>query len=72
MRRYAGSLTAEVRTKLRLFSDSARDKILYGWKAKYCESKSMWDKAIHYYEAAGDYLSLIRIRCFQGKFAEVS
>lgn len=36
------------------------------WWARYCESSGDYEKALHGYQAAGDYLSLVRTYCAQG------
>lgn len=63
-------LSAGALSDLEGYIDNAHDKALYVWRAKLCESKAQWDLALKYYELANDYLSLIRIRCFQGSFDE--
>jgi intraflagellar transport protein 140 len=63
-------LSANSLSDLEAYIDSARDKSLYMWRAKLCESKAQWDLAFKYYDLANDYLSLIRIRCFQNNFEE--
>jgi intraflagellar transport protein 140 len=63
-------LSANSLGDLEAYIDAARDKSLYMWRAKLCESKAQWDLAFKYYDLACDYLSLIRIRCFQSNFEE--
>lgn len=63
-------LSADSLTDLEAYIDTTRDKSLYIWRAKLCESKGQWDLAFKYYDLANDYLSLIRIRCFQNNFEE--
>jgi len=41
------------------------DVALLKWWAAYLESTERFDKARKYYGKAGDYLSLVRIACFQ-------
>jgi intraflagellar transport protein 140 len=43
----------------------SNDTALLKWWAAYLESKERYDKAKKYYSRAGDYLSLVRILCFQ-------
>ena len=63
-------LSANSLGDLEAYIDAARDKPLYMWRAKLCESKAQWDQAFKYYDLASDFLSLIRIRCFQNNFEE--
>eukprot|EP00960_Hanusia_phi_P037600 753028-Hanusia_phi.AAC.2 len=46
----------------------ANDKYLFGWMAKYFESKQKLDVALNYYKLAEDFMSIVRIRCFQRNF----
>ncbi|EKX53449.1 hypothetical protein GUITHDRAFT_84428 [Guillardia theta CCMP2712] len=46
----------------------ANDKVLFGWMAKYFESKQKLDVALNYYKQAEDFMSIVRIRCFQRNF----
>ena len=39
---------------------------MHKWWAEYVESVGDWDTAVQFYEAAKDYLSLVRILCFNG------
>ncbi len=48
-----------------------QDKHLYKWWAQYLESLNELTAASQYYQLAGDYLSLVRIACFQGQYDEV-
>lgn len=50
----------------------SNDVTLLKWWAAYMESKERYDKARKYYSKAGDYLSLVRILCFQGEFKRAS
>ena len=43
----------------------SNDMALLKWWAAYLESKERYDKARKYYARAGDFLSLVRILCFQ-------
>ena len=38
------------------------------WWARYCESSGEFEKALHGYQAAGDFLSLVRTYCAQGDY----
>ncbi|PRP89671.1 intraflagellar transport protein [Planoprotostelium fungivorum] len=55
---------------LETYIDSMKDNSLLEWWARYAESKGLFDKAIQYYQRAQDYLSLVRIYCFQGRLEE--
>ncbi|KAM5328101.1 intraflagellar transport protein 140 homolog isoform 1-T2 [Glossophaga mutica] len=60
---------------LELYINKMKDKTLWRWWAQYLESQSEMDAALHYYELAQDYFSLVRIHCFQGniqKAAEIA
>lgn len=50
-------------------SDDAK---LLKWWAAYLESNGKYDKARKYYKKSGDYLSLVRIACFQGDITRAS
>mmetsp|Transcript_11980 Transcript_11980/g.12338 ORF Transcript_11980/g.12338 Transcript_11980/m.12338 type:complete len:1226 (+) Transcript_11980:50-3727(+) len=50
------------------YVQQSNDLTLLKWWAAYMESKERYDKARKYYSKAGDYLSLVRILCFQGEF----
>ncbi|XP_058471685.1 intraflagellar transport protein 140 homolog [Solea solea] len=43
-----------------------KDKDIYKWWAQYLESQSDMDSALHYYECAQDYVSLVRLYCCMG------
>uniref|UniRef100_H0WI76 Intraflagellar transport protein 140 homolog n=1 Tax=Otolemur garnettii TaxID=30611 RepID=H0WI76_OTOGA len=60
---------------LELYINKMKDKTLWRWWAQYLESQAEMDTALHYYELAQDYFSLVRIYCFQGniqKAAEIA
>ncbi|XP_037013024.2 intraflagellar transport protein 140 homolog [Artibeus jamaicensis] len=60
---------------LELYINKMKDKTLWRWWAQYLESQAEMDAALHYYELAQDYFSLVRIHCFQGniqKAAEIA
>ncbi|XP_042778898.1 intraflagellar transport protein 140 homolog isoform X1 [Panthera leo] len=60
---------------LELYVNKMKDKTLWRWWAQYLESQAEMDAALHYYELAQDYFSLVRIHCFQGniqKAAEIA
>ncbi|XP_025272825.3 intraflagellar transport protein 140 homolog [Canis lupus familiaris] len=60
---------------LELYINKMKDKTLWRWWAQYLESQAEMDAALHYYELAQDYFSLVRIYCFQGniqKAAEIA
>lgn len=46
-------------------------RTLWRWWAQYLESQAEMDTALHYYELAQDYFSLVRIHCFQGNIQKV-
>jgi len=50
----------------------SNDSALLKWWAAYLESKERYDKARKYYLKSGDYLSLVRILCFQGDFQKAA
>ncbi|XP_073915300.1 intraflagellar transport protein 140 homolog isoform X2 [Castor canadensis] len=51
---------------LELYINKMKDMTLWRWWAQYLESQSEMNAALHYYELARDYFSLVRIYCFQG------
>ncbi|XP_066239057.1 intraflagellar transport protein 140 homolog isoform X1 [Saccopteryx leptura] len=60
---------------LELYIIRMNDKTLWRWWAQYLESQAEMEAALHYYELAQDYLSLVRIHCYQGniqKAAEIA
>lgn len=46
-------------------------RTLWRWWAQYLESQAKMDAALHYYELAQDYFSLVRVHCFQGNIQRV-
>ncbi|XP_004873803.1 intraflagellar transport protein 140 homolog isoform X2 [Heterocephalus glaber] len=68
-------MLAEDLKSLELYINKMKDKTLWRWWAQYLESQAEMDAALHYYELAQDYFSLVRIHCFQGnipKAAEIA
>ncbi|XP_010618814.1 intraflagellar transport protein 140 homolog isoform X3 [Fukomys damarensis] len=59
-------MLAEDLQSLELYINKMKDKTLWRWWAQYLESQAEMDAALHYYELAQDYFSLVRIHCFQG------
>eukprot|EP00276_Gloeochaete_wittrockiana_P002244 CAMPEP_0184673476 /NCGR_PEP_ID=MMETSP0308-20130426/86689_1 /TAXON_ID=38269 /ORGANISM="Gloeochaete witrockiana, Strain SAG 46.84" /LENGTH=1407 /DNA_ID=CAMNT_0027120965 /DNA_START=36 /DNA_END=4259 /DNA_ORIENTATION=- len=51
---------------------SSEDKELFKWWAQFCESNSNFDKALHYYGVAQDFLSLVRVHCFRKEFTRAA
>ena len=47
------------------YVNQSDDHALLKWWAAYLESKERYDKAKRYYAKSGDFLSLVRILCFQ-------
>jgi intraflagellar transport protein 140 len=47
-------------------------KALLEWWARYAESKRAFDKALEFYKKAEDWLSLVRLHCFQGNIQEAT
>lgn len=45
---------------------------IYKWWAQYLESQSDMDSALHFYERAQDYLSLVRVHCYMGNIHKVT
>lgn len=45
---------------------------IYKWWAQYLESQSDMDSALHFYECAQDYLSLVRVYCYMGNIHRVT
>jgi hypothetical protein len=45
-----------------------KDKDLTKWWARYCESNGETEKALDCYQAAEDYLSLVRVHCLREEF----
>eukprot|EP00192_Tetraselmis_astigmatica_P000931 CAMPEP_0117694304 /NCGR_PEP_ID=MMETSP0804-20121206/27375_1 /TAXON_ID=1074897 /ORGANISM="Tetraselmis astigmatica, Strain CCMP880" /LENGTH=1395 /DNA_ID=CAMNT_0005507981 /DNA_START=130 /DNA_END=4318 /DNA_ORIENTATION=+ len=52
--------------ELEQYIQSADDSSLTKWWARYHESLGEYDNARKFYEAAGDYLAVVRLLCFQG------
>lgn len=50
------------------YVNSSKDTQLFKWWAAYLESQERYDYARKYYARAEDYLSLVRLACFQGDF----
>ncbi|KAB0351510.1 hypothetical protein FD754_016367 [Muntiacus muntjak] len=59
-------MLAEDLQALKLYVSKMKDKTLWRWWAQYLESQAKMDTALHYYELAQDYFSLVRVHCFQG------
>ena len=53
---------------LEQYVSEANDPKLTKWWARYCESVGEYEKALLGYQAANDYLSLVRVYCAQGDF----
>lgn len=54
------------------YVNSSKDTQLFKWWAAYLESQERYDYARKYYARAEDYLSLVRLACFQGDFQTAS
>ncbi|XP_028845088.1 intraflagellar transport protein 140 homolog isoform X3 [Denticeps clupeoides] len=54
------------------YVDKMKDRNLYKWWAQYLESQSDMESALHYYENAQDYLSLVRVHCYLGNIQKAS
>ncbi|XP_042554090.1 intraflagellar transport protein 140 homolog isoform X1 [Dipodomys spectabilis] len=68
-------MLAEDLQSLELYINKMKDRTLWRWWAQYLESQAEMNSALHYYELAQDYFSLVRIHCFQGniqKAAEIA
>jgi intraflagellar transport protein 140 len=52
--------------QLEEYVNSSKDVLLFKWWAAYLESQERYDQARKYYARAEDYLSLVRLACFQG------
>ncbi|XP_057603578.1 intraflagellar transport protein 140 homolog isoform X4 [Hippopotamus amphibius kiboko] len=59
-------MLAEDLQALEQYINKMKDKTLWRWWAQYLESQAEMDAALHYYELAHDYFSLVRVHCFQG------
>ncbi|OAF69068.1 hypothetical protein A3Q56_03178 [Intoshia linei] len=49
---------------------SSNNKKLFKWWALYCESRGDLKSALEYYEKAEDYVSIVKIHCFNGDIEE--
>jgi hypothetical protein len=47
-------------------------RVLYRWLARYLESVGDMEGAKNYYKYADDYLSVVRILCYDGRIDEVN
>uniref|UniRef100_A0A8C5KRC3 Intraflagellar transport 140 n=1 Tax=Jaculus jaculus TaxID=51337 RepID=A0A8C5KRC3_JACJA len=68
-------MLSEDPVSLEPYVNRMKDKTLWRWWAQYLESQAEMDTALHYYELAQDYLSVVRVHCFQGnmqKAAEIA
>ncbi|KAM9716097.1 intraflagellar transport protein 140 homolog isoform 2-T2 [Menidia menidia] len=57
---------------LEFYVHKTKDKNIYKWWAQYLESQSDMDSALHFYDLAQDYLSLVRVHCYMGNIQEAS
>ncbi|CAL8282296.1 unnamed protein product [Merluccius merluccius] len=57
---------------LEIYVNKMKDKNIYKWWAQYLESQADMDAALHYYENAQDYLSLVRVHCYLGNIQKAS
>ncbi|XP_075890571.1 intraflagellar transport protein 140 homolog [Nelusetta ayraudi] len=57
---------------LEIYVNKMKDKNIYKWWAQYLESQSDMDSALHFYERAQDYLSLVRVHCYMGNIDKAS
>ncbi|XP_077305302.1 intraflagellar transport protein 140 homolog [Lithobates pipiens] len=57
---------------LESYINKKKDKNLWKWWAQYLESQADLHSALTYYEMAQDYLSLVRVHCFQGKIQKAA
>ncbi|XP_008318089.2 intraflagellar transport protein 140 homolog [Cynoglossus semilaevis] len=51
---------------LEVYVNKKKDKDIFKWWAQYLETQSEMDSALHFYDCAQDYLSLVRLHCFMG------
>lgn len=58
--------------ELETYIQKSTDPVLLKWWAAYLESKEMYDRAKKYYSKACDFLSLVRISCFQGDMSSAA
>ncbi|XP_018537335.1 intraflagellar transport protein 140 homolog [Lates calcarifer] len=59
-------------SNLEIYVNNMKDKSIYKWWAQYLESQSDMNSALHYYECAQDYLSLVRVHCYMGNIQKAS
>ncbi|XP_028263814.1 intraflagellar transport protein 140 homolog [Parambassis ranga] len=59
-------------SSLEIYVNKMKDKSIYKWWAQYLESQSDMDSALHFYECAQDYLSLVRVHCYMGNIQKAS
>ncbi|KAK2820255.1 hypothetical protein Q5P01_023214 [Channa striata] len=59
-------------SSLKLYVNKMKDKNIYKWWAQYLESQSDMDSALHFYQCAQDYLSLVRVHCYMGNIQKAS
>ncbi|XP_047465018.1 intraflagellar transport protein 140 homolog [Mugil cephalus] len=59
-------------SSLAIYVNKMKDKNIYKWWAQYLESQSDMDSALHFYECAQDYLSLVRVHCYMGNIQKAS
>uniref|UniRef100_I3KVQ5 Intraflagellar transport 140 n=1 Tax=Oreochromis niloticus TaxID=8128 RepID=I3KVQ5_ORENI len=59
-------------SSLEIYVNKMKDKSIYKWWAQYLESQADLDSALHFYECAQDYLSLVRIYCYRGDIQKAS
>ncbi|XP_035468905.1 intraflagellar transport protein 140 homolog [Scophthalmus maximus] len=59
-------------SSLEIYVNKMKDKNIYKWWAQYLESQSDMDSALHFYECAQDYLSLVRVHCYMGNIQKAS
>uniref|UniRef100_A0A3B4EX67 Intraflagellar transport 140 n=1 Tax=Pundamilia nyererei TaxID=303518 RepID=A0A3B4EX67_9CICH len=59
-------------SSLEIYVNKMKDKSIYKWWAQYLESQADLDSALHFYECAQDYLSLVRIFCYRGDIQKAS
>uniref|UniRef100_A0A8C5ELC1 Intraflagellar transport 140 homolog (Chlamydomonas) n=1 Tax=Gouania willdenowi TaxID=441366 RepID=A0A8C5ELC1_GOUWI len=57
---------------LEIYVNKMKDKNIYKWWAQFLESQSELDSALHFYECAQDYLSLVRVHCYMGNIQKGS
>uniref|UniRef100_A0A667XJ74 Intraflagellar transport 140 n=1 Tax=Myripristis murdjan TaxID=586833 RepID=A0A667XJ74_9TELE len=57
---------------LEIYVNKMKDKNIYKWWAQYLESQSDMETALRFYEYAQDYLSLVRVHCYNGNIQKAS